>query len=46
MIDRLKLTKAILEMEVEQIVKAVMAKSFPRNPWGKITKQSSRVLEG
>jgi hypothetical protein len=36
MIDMLKLRSVIIEMDAATIVRAIHAKSYPRNQWGQI----------
>jgi ribonuclease HI len=45
MIEMLKLRSVIIEMDAATIVRAIQAKSYPRNHWGQMAQQCARVID-
>jgi ribonuclease HI len=43
--SRLGISKLVVELDAENVVKAITKKNYPRTQWGGIVRQCSRVFE-
>ncbi|MCI44755.1 hypothetical protein A2U01_0065994, partial [Trifolium medium] len=45
LIEKMHLTKVIIELDSERLVNVVKKKTFPRKQWGKIAKRCACILD-